>query len=148
MIKVKILSCENPDCWYSDKIGQVFEVEQHNNAMYALTDNKSLAIWKSDCVVIEVGYIEAINVTPKQTNISKSEGKFYIKEDYQDDKNKTQVATILLIIDYLSKQYTIKPLTAEFFSFSRNNHKWKMWKAITKAIDTAIDFANEELKIN
>ena len=81
--------------------------------------------------------------------MEKVKGEFYFKIAYHDHKEQIQNATVVLIINYKSKTYSIKPYCGtEHFEFIESSHKWKMWKAITSAINDAIDFANEELNIN
>lgn len=76
---------------------------------------------------------------------------YWSKEIYIDQENREQNATVKLEIDYRSKQYSITPYCGtinEGFKFEKSSHKWKMWKAINKAIDKAIDFANSELGLS
>ena len=51
-MKVKIIKCENPEYWYADKIGEVFEVEEWDIRNYKKFGSCDLII-KSDCEIVE-----------------------------------------------------------------------------------------------
>jgi hypothetical protein len=79
---------------------------------------------------------------------------FYSRESYVDNENRTIGVigvAVKLTIDYQTEQYNITPQydanNNDSFSFKNTSHNWKMWKAVLKAIDNAIDFANKELEI-
>jgi hypothetical protein len=50
-MKIKIVSCNNPNYWYSSKIGEVFDVEKFNDIDYILNYELSF-ILKIDCIVL------------------------------------------------------------------------------------------------
>ena len=86
-----------------------------------------------------------------QITMEKVNSKFWFKNKYQDKNGNMQDATVVLVIDYRQKTYDITPYCGtvnDGFKFVQTSHKWKMWKALTKSIDEAIDFANNELGLS
>ena len=82
--------------------------------------------------------------------MEKIKSKFWFSNPYTDKKGIEQQAIVILEIDYRTKQYSIKPYCGtinEGFRFEQCSHKWQLWKAILKSINEAIDFANEELRM-
>lgn len=82
--------------------------------------------------------------------MEKVNSKFLFKNKYQDKNGSMQDAAVVLDINYQQKTYNITPFCGavnDGFKFEAS-HKWKMWKAITKSIDEAIDFANNELGLS
>jgi len=79
-----------------------------------------------------------------------STGEYLFSNPYEDRNGTQQMATVILSIDYRSKNYSITPYCSNDgkFKFMHDSYKWRMWKAICKSIDEAIDFANKELKID
>ena len=68
---------------------------------------------------------------------------------YTENDNEC-AATVVLEINYNTKQFSIKPYCGTIndgFKFEQSSHKYKMWKALLISIDEAIDFANKELGI-
>jgi len=81
--------------------------------------------------------------------MEKVKAEFYFQCAYRNQRDVDENATVILIIDYKSKNYSIKPYCGtEGFQFIQCSHKWKLWKAICTAISEAIDFGNKELNIN
>lgn len=80
--------------------------------------------------------------------MQKITSKFIFENEYQDSENRTQKASVVLDIDYQRGGYNITPYGGDVFSFKATSHKWKMWKAVLKSINEAIDFANRELGID
>lgn len=83
--------------------------------------------------------------------MEKVNSKFWFKNHYEDNNLLIQDATVVLEIDYISKTFSIKPYCGTVlngFTFERSSHKYKMWKAILKGIEQAIDFANQELDVS
>ena len=73
------------------------------------------------------------------------------KEPYTDEEGREQFATAKLEIQWQQKQYSVTPYCGTIgqgFKFEQTSHKWKMWKAMVKAIDKAIDYANSELGLS
>ncbi|MEN6569012.1 MAG: hypothetical protein ABFC18_03265 [Rikenellaceae bacterium] len=79
-----------------------------------------------------------------------SKGEYLFSNPYEDRNGTKQVASVVLSIEYRSKNYSIVPNCShdEKFEFKYNSYEWRMWKAVCKSIDEAIDFANKELKID
>jgi hypothetical protein len=79
--------------------------------------------------------------------MKKIEGKFNFENTYVDNQARDQVASVILIINYQTKEYSIESYCGtKDFQFRQLSHKWEMWKAILKSINEAIDFANDEIK--
>ncbi|HYF69118.1 MAG TPA: hypothetical protein VD884_13335 [Ohtaekwangia sp.] len=72
---------------------------------------------------------------------------YHFSENYRTRNFSQAEATVILDIDYNTKSFSIKPYTScdASFKFIQTSHQWEMWKAILKAIDRAIDFANQEV---
>jgi len=49
-MKVMVMSCNNKNLWYANKIGKVYEVKKVNNSNYLTKDG---GIDKEDAAVIE-----------------------------------------------------------------------------------------------
>jgi len=47
-MKVKIKKCSNPFSWYTDKVGQIFEVQPYNLRKYQCVDNPIRFVLISD----------------------------------------------------------------------------------------------------
>jgi hypothetical protein len=83
--------------------------------------------------------------------MQKIESKFHFSNTYVDQNQTDQKATVVLEINYTAKNYSVTPYCGTInsgFTFKQSSHKWRMWKALTKSINEAIDFANDELDIN
>lgn len=81
--------------------------------------------------------------------IEKQTAEFKFTASYTD-KNKTLTGVaVTLTIDYPNKRFTITPygVGKNFFMFAKSSDNYLMWKVVLKAIDKAIDFANEELDL-
>ena len=68
-----------------------------------------------------------------------------------DNNEKGQQATVVLEINYRSKNFSVKPYCGTIqsgFTFEKSSHKYKMWKALLIAIEQAIDFANTEIGVS
>lgn len=85
--------------------------------------------------------------------MQKVTGVFYSRSSFLNDENKNEGVAVRLTIDYLTGEYTITPQhDKDYFTFKKSSRhpyrrNYKMWKAVLKAIDNAIDFANKELEI-
>ena len=85
-------------------------------------------------------------------NIIKKEADFIIEEKFNDNKGIEKKAKIILSINYQLKKYSIYPIGSsnnDTFCFKSNykeNNQSNMWLAVTKAIQRAITFANQELE--
>jgi hypothetical protein len=79
--------------------------------------------------------------------MKKLNSKYLFSTEYINDFQQRKKAEVVLEIDYISRTYDIKPFVGdkEIFIFKRSSHNWKMWKAVLRSIDEAIDFANNEL---
>ncbi len=74
---------------------------------------------------------------------------FLFTEKYDHTNFTKQDATVRLEVDYRSKTFSIFPYTGEkSFSFIQTSHNYKMWNAILKAIESAIEFANYEVGVS
>ena len=74
--------------------------------------------------------------------------KYWFYEYYIDFETKEQSVIIILSIDYRFKKYSITTFNENnYFNFinNNNNNKNNEWRAVLKAINTAIDFAEKEL---
>lgn len=49
-MRIKIVKIENDNCWYVNKIGEIYEVCKHNRHYYEIVNNGSL-ILKKDCQI-------------------------------------------------------------------------------------------------
>ena len=52
-MRVKIISCLKPQFWYSDRVGEEFEVKDFNSNTYALVSGTIGGIEKSDCEIVK-----------------------------------------------------------------------------------------------
>lgn len=77
----------------------------------------------------------------------KIKSEFSFSTAYVDDENREQVATVTLHINYRIRSYDVVSCYGNngHFVFKGNSHQWKMWKAVLKSIEEAIDFANKEI---
>lgn len=83
--------------------------------------------------------------------MEKVSSKYWFKNKYQDKDGSIRDATVVLDIDYRQKTFNITPYCGAIndgFKFIQSSHRWKMWKALTKSIDEAIDFANTMLGLS
>jgi hypothetical protein len=93
--------------------------------------------------------LEDVKIQIKAKMMEKIESKFWFSNPYKDDQGREQKATVVLEINYRNKQYSIisnDGIKGEF-KFQKTSHKHNMWKATIAGIDQAIDFANQELRI-
>jgi hypothetical protein len=83
--------------------------------------------------------------------MEKINSTFWFANPYTDNSDKEQQATVVLEIDYRAKNFTVKPYCGTIssgFTFEKSSHKYKMWKALLKGIEQAIDFANVEIGVS
>ena len=83
--------------------------------------------------------------------MEKINSTFWFANPYTDNSDKEQHATVVLIIDYRAKKFTVKPYCGTIlsgFTFEISSHEYKMWKALLKGIEQAIDFANFEIGVS
>jgi len=82
--------------------------------------------------------------------MEKIKSVYWFANLYLDNSEKEQYATVVLEIDYRSKNFTVKPCgtISSGFTFEKSSHKYKMCKAIIKGIEQAFDFANSELGLS
>lgn len=83
--------------------------------------------------------------------MEKINSTFWFANPYTDNSGKEQQATVVLEIDYRAKNFTVKPYCGTIssrFTFENSSHKYKMWKALLKGIEQAIDFANDEIGVS
>jgi hypothetical protein len=86
----------------------------------------------------------------KNKAMEKINSTFWFVNSYTDNNEKEQQATVVLEIDYIAKNFTVKPFCGSVsgFTFVKSSHKYKMWKALLKGIEQAIDFANGEIGVS
>lgn len=83
--------------------------------------------------------------------MEKINSTFWFAIPYMDNNEKGQQATVVLEINYRSKNFSVKPYCGTIqsgFTFEKSSHKYKMWKALLIAIEQAIDFANTEIGVS
>lgn len=76
-------------------------------------------------------------------------GTFEFKEYYEHRNFSRQEARVLLKIDYTDKTFSIvpHPSTDQSFKFVQTSREYKMWLAVLKCIERAIEFANAEIGV-
>lgn len=83
--------------------------------------------------------------------MEKINSTFWFVNPYMDNNEKEQQAIVVLEIDYRGKYFSVKPYCRTIqsgFTFEKSSHKYKMWKALLKGIEQAIDFANIEIGVS
>ena len=102
-MKVRITKALKDSYWYSDRIGEIFEVEQHKhyNYKWVLVENNSNCLDKQDCeevkeVELKVGdRVEIISATYKSLNGNKStidiieNNRIYLKDSFTSNEGGT-----------------------------------------------------------
>lgn len=84
-----------------------------------------------------------------ETTFKKVEAKFKFSKDWIDRTEKTQTATVDLIINYHNKTFSVTPnnQVAGKFTFCQGGpNSVIMWNAVLESIKDAIRFANKELE--
>lgn len=81
--------------------------------------------------------------------MTKQSSTFHFEEKYITNSGKEKKVTVVLTVNYLTKNYTIKSFDSidGKFNFFEDSHEWRRWKAELKCINQAIDFTNKELGI-
>ena len=83
--------------------------------------------------------------------MEKIKSTYWFANPYVDNNEKEQQATVVLEIDYRNKNFSVKPYNVNIksgFIFEESSHKYKMWKALLKGIEQAINFANSEIGVS
>lgn len=77
------------------------------------------------------------------------EQKFKFVHPYKHTDGSQQTASVFLHVDLVTKQFKVLPGDGrDGFSFVSGSHRHAMWKATTKCMEAAIDFAVETLNLN
>jgi hypothetical protein len=81
-IKVKIVKCSESSYWYSNNIGEVYEVEEYMKKYYRIITGikKGICIKKDDCITIEETVFincEVLKVKPMSVNKPERIANFY-----------------------------------------------------------------------
>ena len=86
-----------------------------------------------------------------ETTLKKVEAKFKFSKDWIDITDRTQTATVDLIINYHNKNFSVTPnnQVAGKFTFGQGGaNSAIMWNAVLESIAEAIRFASEELELH
>lgn len=84
-----------------------------------------------------------------ETTFRKTEAKFKFSKNWIDITEKTQTATVDLIINYHNKTFSVTPnnqVAGKFTFCQGGSNSVIMWNAVLESIAEAIRFANKELE--
>ena len=81
--------------------------------------------------------------------MEKVKAEYYFKKEYADTKGNPQTATVILEVNYKTRNFSINPFFSpqKGFLFRQSSQHWQMWLAVLAAIEEAIIFGNNELNI-
>lgn len=90
-------------------------------------------------------FLEKIDSPVQQTLV---EQKYQFSHPYEDEKGSKKQAAVYLEMDVLRKTFKVVPGDGRTeFGFVTGSHKYNMWRATTRCISAAIEFAVENLEL-
>jgi hypothetical protein len=90
-------------------------------------------------------FLEKIDSPVQQTLV---EQKYQFSHPYEDEKGSKKQAAVYLEMDVLRKTFKVVPGDGRTeFGFVTGSHKYNMWRATTRCISAAIEFAVETLEL-
>ena len=90
-------------------------------------------------------FLEKIDSPVQQSLI---EQKYRFTHPYKDHEGREQHAGVILYIDYQTQSFKIHPGDGRTeFGFVTGSHKFNMWRATTRCLSAAIEFAVETLNL-
>jgi hypothetical protein len=90
-------------------------------------------------------FLEKIDSPVRQELI---EQKYMFAHNYTDHEGRQQTSTVYLYIDFESQTFKVTPGDGRSeFGFVTGSHKFNMWRATTRCISAAIEFAVETLNL-
>ena len=91
-------------------------------------------------------FLEKIDSPVRQELI---EQKYKFAHSYTDHEGRQQISTVILYIDLESQTFKVTPGDdRNEFGFVTGSHKFNMWRATTRCISAAIEFAVETLNLD
>jgi hypothetical protein len=90
-------------------------------------------------------FLEKIDSPVQQTLV---EQKYQFSHPYQDEKGAKKYTAVYLEMDVLRKTFKVIPGDGRTeFGFVTGSHKYNMWRATTRCVSAAIEFAVENLEL-
>lgn len=91
-------------------------------------------------------FLEKIDSPVQQELI---EQKYKFTHPYKDHEGREQLAIVNLFVDFESQTFKVTPGDGRSeFGFVTGSHKFNMWRATTRCLSAAIEFAVETLELD